>query len=89
MAYVKKGLLFSALSVEIEDVSKRMKKPCADCGTTPKTRRLKVKKGGGKRARINVYCEQCAEKVLARMGREANRAIRYLAGEIDCVREEK
>ena len=74
----KPGLWFSAMKVEVEDVTKAHKKPCNSCGVLPGIRRLKIVRGSGRHQVMEVRCMGCGVKWLRDMREAAKRASRYL-----------
>ena len=75
----KLGLLHGPRYVAIEDVTPRHKKECRSCGEPPKDRRLFVRLGSGRHAKIEVYCVDCGVEWLHRGEREYSRARTFLA----------
>jgi hypothetical protein len=87
----KPGLWFSAMKVEVEDVTDRHKKVCLDCGQLPVGRRLKIVKGSGRHQTVEIRCSSCGEDWLKQKEIEAARARRYLrqdigAMKVECIR---
>lgn len=74
----KPGLLHSMRSVNVEDVSAAMKKPCATCGAKPKVRRLVVGSGGGRYGKEDVYCITHGMAFLQKSEAEYRRAWGFL-----------
>lgn len=74
----KPGLLHGPRAIEVEDVSVRMKRPCSMCAKDPSVRRVVVTSGGGRYAKVEVYCIKCGAEFLARAEREYHRSISFL-----------
>lgn len=85
--FVKPGLWFSTERAEVEDVNQRMRKPCAECGQLPEGKRLKIVKGSGRHQTVLVFCHECGKDWIMRFIAVARRAVHYLDGEIESVRE--
>lgn len=83
------GLLHSLQAVEVEEVTKRMRKECCQCGESPTARRLTVKAGSGRSQQQHVLCHRCGIVFLGIRRVEVERAQQRLAGNDLCVRQER
>jgi hypothetical protein len=83
----KPGLWFTATKAEIEQVTARMKKTCTECGDLPTQKRLKVVKGSGRHQTVMVFCGPCAKDWILRFKALCRRAVFYLNGDVESVRE--
>jgi hypothetical protein len=79
----KPGLWLTGVRIEVEPVKKAHSSKCIACQQTPEigTRRLHVKRGGGRSQVVEVYCDDCGNDYLARTRTEADNALRRLGGE--------
>ena len=85
-----RGLWHSARKVAVEDVTPRMKKPCAACESTPAKRRLSVVSGSGRAQTSLVFCSECGPKWVRERIDEASRTIQRLTTDEDvCVRSSR
>lgn len=82
-----KGLWFSNLAVKVVRVKPAHKVLCVKCGRRPLHYRTQVVFGSGSNRASCVLCEEHAKQYFELLGREAQRAIAFLDGEVDCVRE--
>jgi len=78
----KPGLFLPPTRVEVQDVNKRMSRPCSVCGAAiPGGRRLVVAVGSARSARAYVLCPRDGDAYLERMSIEAQRARIHLRGD--------
>ncbi len=84
----KLGLLFSAMKVEVEEVKKAHRVPCATCGKVPTGRRLVVVKGTARAQVKYVYCEDHGGNFLSALRLEVERAAHFLGqlSKVKCIR---
>lgn len=76
----KPGLMFKALSIEIETVTNRMKKPCDECGALLKTggRRVKLAIGTGRYAKNAVLCSDHGYALIKRLRQKCEVAMAFI-----------
>jgi hypothetical protein len=88
MRQLKPGLVFATMHVEVQDVTERHVTPCAGCGVLPPgPRRLALKLGSGRGQECEVYCAKCGTRVLWWLRLCATKAVSYLYGKRDSVRD--
>ena len=78
--FLKPGLWFTGLSLDVEQVNPRMKLPCATCGQLPSEKRLRIRQGSGRSQQGAVLCTECAMPFVELLETELDRLQDYLLG---------
>jgi tRNA(Ile2) C34 agmatinyltransferase TiaS len=76
----ERGLWAPAVRIDIQDVTRRHKSDCVECGQRPTGRRLQVQVGKGKGLTSIVYCQDCGYRWLEDRQEELDRAMDRLNG---------